>query len=338
MIRLLFLCKRRNIGYTYGTPVGLFNSARFVSEALARYDDIVSKVVDVVDGNSIDREVHQYRPTHVVLEALWVTPEKLEELLKLWPKVEWVVRGHSKAPFIAMEGIAMKWIGEYAKLTHKYKNFRFSANSPDFNEEVQVVFGARSVYLPNIYEPPKGGARKHKDGVIDVGCFGAIRPLKNQLLQAIAAIRFADEMHKPLKFHINANRTEQHGEQVLKNLRNLFKFTKHELVEHPWQQHADFLRLVRHMDIGLQVSLTESFNIVTADFVGQRVPIIVSPDITWMPRISMADPNSSRDIANKLKLMYRFKFLEVANSIALAVYNNDAIDEWLDYIDRTTPA
>lgn len=335
MIRLLLICKRRNIGYTYGVPFGLLNSARFVSEALARYEDVVSKVVDVIDGNSIDREVHLYRPTHVVLEALWVTPAKVEELLKLWPKVKWIVRGHSKAPFIAMEGIAMEWIGEYAKLANKYKNFEFSANSIEFNEEVRAVFHTKSVYLPNIYEPPpKVGHRKPKDEYIDVGCFGAIRPLKNQLLQAIAAIQFADQIHKPLKFHINANRTEQRGEQVLKNLQNLFKFTKHKLVEHKWQHHSTFLRLVRSMDLGLQVSLTESFNIVTADFVSQGVPIVVSPDITWMPRLSMANPNSSRDIVSKMKLAHRFGLIQTISKLSLARYNYNAIQEWLDYLDR----
>lgn len=335
MIKLLFLCKKRNVGYTYGgVPFGLLNSARFVAEALAGYSDITTKVMDVVDGNSIDKEVHHYRPTHVILEALWVTPEKVEELLKLWPKVKWIVRGHSKAPFIAMEGIAMDWIGRLAQIANKYKNFKLSANSPDFTEEISSVFHTNAVYLPNIYQPPRhAGHSKRHDGFIDIGCFGAIRPLKNQLLQAIAAIRFADDMHKSLRFHINGNRTEQNGEQVLKNIRNLFKFTKHELVEHKWQHHSDFLKLVRRMDLGLQVSLTESFNIVTADFVSQNVPIIVSPDITWMPRLSMASPNSSHDIVNKLKLAYRFNFLQIANNFALSSYNSDAIDEWLSYID-----
>ena len=333
MIRLLFVCKRRNVGYSYGIPFGLLNSARFVSNALGKYSCIASKVVDVVDGNSIDREVHLYRPTHVIIEALWATPEKIEELLKRWPKVKWIIRSHSKVPFIAMEGIAMEWIGKYAQLTEKYCNLEISANSPEFNEELSEIFDIDAVYLPNIYEPPKGGKRKNRDKVLDIGCFGAIRPLKNQLQQAIAAIRFADKIKKPLRFHINASRTEQKGEQVLKNLRNLFKHTKHELVEHSWQRHSTFLELVRQMDLGLQVSLTESFNIVTADFVSQGVPIVVSPDITWMPRIFMADPNSSDSIVRHLWLAHRFGFLNIAAKIALATYNDEAISEWLGYLE-----
>ena len=335
MIRLLFVCKRRNIGYNYGIPFGLLNSARFVSETLAKYECITAKVVDVVDGNSIDREVYLFKPTHVILEALWATPAKVEELLKLWPKVEWVVRGHSKAPFIAMEGIAMEWLGQYAQLTKKYDNFKISANSAEFNTETKDAFHVNSVYLPNIYYPPRmDSPKKVRDGYIDIGCFGAIRPLKNQLLQAIAAIKFADEMHKPLRFHINGNRTEQSGEQVLKNLRNLFKYTdqKHQLVEHSWQSHSNFLKLVRTMDLGLQVSLTESFNIVTADFVGQGVPIVVSPDITWMPGFAQADPTSSHDIVRKLKLAYRFPILRTVSKWSLAYYNCKATHAWLDWL------
>ena len=57
---------------------------------------------------------------------------------------------------------------------------------------------------------------------IDIGAYGAIRPLKNQLLQALAAIKFAESIGKTLRFHINITRIENNGDPVLKNLRNLF--------------------------------------------------------------------------------------------------------------------
>jgi len=44
-------------------------------------------------------------------------------------------------------------------------------------------------------------------------------------------------------------------------------------------EHNDFIRVVKSMDIGMQVSLSESFNIVAADFVSNGVPLVGSPDI-----------------------------------------------------------
>jgi hypothetical protein len=60
---------------------------------------------------------------------------------------------------------------------------------------------------------------KAEDQFLDVACFGAIRPLKNQLMQGVSAIRCAESIHKTLRFHINASRAEQKGDNVLKNLR-----------------------------------------------------------------------------------------------------------------------
>ena len=81
--RLLFICKLRS-GF-YGPSFGLINSCKFVANALAKYG-IEAKVVTVVDNNSIDREIHQYKPTHVFIEALWVVPSKFKELIPLHPR------------------------------------------------------------------------------------------------------------------------------------------------------------------------------------------------------------------------------------------------------------
>jgi hypothetical protein len=305
-----------------------------VGEAISRYG-VGAKVVDVVDGNFIDKEVSQYKPDFVMLEALWVTPDKIRELLKLHKRVEWIVRIHSKAPFLAMEGIAFEWLNEYKKIAALHKNFKISANNEYFNDDL-IDLGFKSVYLPNIYMPPNRYVRKIKDCILDIGCFGAIRPLKNQMLQAIAAIKFADRINKPLNFHINGDRTEQKGDQVLKNLRALFvPFNpRHRLVEHGWMPHNDFIKLIGRMDVGMQVSLTESFNIVTADFVGQDVPIIVSPDISWMPGIYQVDPNSADAMARRLQFAYYTKAvgLQKINRWYLDWYNELATDEWLDYL------
>src|SRR5580698_6050865 len=111
--RILFICKIRND--FYGPSFGLINSCRFISNALQK-NGIDSKVVSVNDNNDIDREVHNYRPTHVFIEALWVVPDKFQELIPLHPDVEWYVRIHSKIPFLANEGMAVEWLKKYYEL------------------------------------------------------------------------------------------------------------------------------------------------------------------------------------------------------------------------------
>jgi glycosyltransferase involved in cell wall biosynthesis len=282
------------------------------------------KVVDVADNNCIDREVNLYKPTHVIIEALWVVPEKFAVLTKLHPKVKWLVRLHSEVPFIANEGMAFDWIPKLAE----YPNVRVAANAPGICKDIQAVYGKEVVYLPNFYpihETPAPHVDSFWDTVkkffgitkiktieetsfnpLHIGCFGAIRPLKNQLIQAVAAMRFADSVGKVVHFHINGNRVEGKGDPVIKNIRKLFEGqSRHVLVEHPWMPHATFRELLKSMDMTLQVSFTETYNIVAADAIASGVPVITSDEIKFVPKELHASPTCTDDIIAKMKHLYK---------------------------------
>lgn len=350
-MRVLFILKHRDNpgggysdwgdGYGQHLSSGLFNSARFVSEMLVD-QGIESKLVHVIDNNFIDREVHQYKPTHVIIEAYWVVPEKFEILQKLHPKVKWIIRNHSKLPFLANEGMAMDWTIRY--LLHD--NVHVCSNSPETNDEMRFLVGqvygwdrkeiARRVFLLPNYYPLKKIDPVELDmskTALDICCFGAVRPLKNQLAQAVAAMKFADSMGKTLRFHINATRIEMNGSPILKNLRQLFALMpQHELVEHGWMPHSEFIKLIRTMDMGLQVSYSETFNIVLADCISQGVPVVGSPEIPWMSICSQADPNSIDDIVWKMQWAYwanRFVPWLRGNEWNLRAYNRDSELIWV---------
>jgi hypothetical protein len=338
--KILFIIKKRID--EYGKSYGLINSASFVSNYLEE-NGFASNVVEVKDANEIDREVTKNNPDIVIIEAIWVTPQKIKELFSIerHKKRVWIVRIHSKLSFLANEGIAMDWIGEYNKIQKENKdiNFIIAPNVNELTEDFNKIYKSdKFVFLPNIYFPKKYNLEikeniKNKDEV-NIGCFGAIRPMKNHLPQAVAAIEFGDEIGKKIRFHINANRIEQKGEQVFKNLINLFKNTKHELVLHDWMNHQDFINLVKQMDFGMQVSLTETFNIVAADFVYNEVPIVVSKDIEWMPFYSKANPNSTDSIKNKIYLNCFFEnvFVKKINKHFLITNNQKSGETWKEFI------
>jgi glycosyltransferase involved in cell wall biosynthesis len=282
-------------GQTMGS--GLRNSVHFVVGML-RSIGVTADVVEVRDNNDIDREVAAHRPSHVVIEALWVVPEKFEVLKPLHPNVAWVVRNHSQLPFLANEGIAIQWITGYLA-----RNVEVMCNSPRAVEDVREL--ARAFCLPdrlvtcgpNFYPiADTGPAMSRLDRsapVIRVGCFGAVRPLKNHLTQAIAAIAFARSLGKRLEFHVNGTRVEGSGEPVLKNLRAMFEGAHDaKLIEHGWLDHEEFLKLVSAMDAVMQVSFTETFNIVGADAAAAGVPLIASCEVPWLGEYGHADPTS----------------------------------------------
>ena len=332
-MKILFICKQRMSNY--GQSYGLLNSAQFVANVLNQ-NNIEAKVISVIDNNDIDREVHKYQPSHVVVEAFWVVPEKFDILCVLYPNVQWIVRAHSRIPFLSNEGIAFDWINGYIEKAREFSNFELSFNDIQTVREIKESLRYRSLYTPNIYYPIENkynidyGFDKNKV-LINIGCFGAIRPMKNHLIQAVASIMYGNLNGKKIKFHINASRIEQKGDNILKNLRNLFKNQVHELIEHSWLSHPDFIELVKTMDVGLQVSFSESFNIVAADFVHHGIPLIGSREINWLSWLYQADPNSASSICDKIDiaLFFRNWGLHNINKIKLKIHNRYALKQWL---------
>lgn len=89
------------------------------------------------------------------------------------------------------------------------------------------------------------------------------------------------------------------------------------------------------MNIGLQVSLTETFNIVAADFVSQGIPIIVSEQIDWMPSVyKVRNVNSSCAIQQKINAIWRDKFfgLHKISKLFLWWHNWKAKRAWLKFL------
>ncbi len=326
--RLLFIVKRR---HTYWGPdnecvtalsSGLTCSVGFVVDMLQRHG-ITANMVDVDDNNNIDAQVTLYKPAHVIIEAFWVVPSKFDVLKPLHPTVRWIVRNHSNMPFLASEGIATQWVIGYLQ-----RGVEVMSNSPNAVDDLAGVAVACGLpeslltYGPNVY--PDSGATAISVsspsfpaiGAIKIGCYGALRPLKNQMAQAIAALMFADAIGRPIEFHINGTRVEGEGGQALKNIVNLFASASPKagtLVQDAWLPHAQFIALQASMNIAMQVSFSETFNIVSADAVMSSIPIVGSPDIPWLGTYGQADPTSVNSIA----------------SIMLAIWNSSSTELYL---------
>jgi len=338
MSKLLFILKRREdynavIHNNIGLSTGLYNSAKFMNDMMVK-SGFESNLEVAIDNNCIDRLINKHKPTHVIIEALWVVPSKFSVLQKLHPNVKWIIRLHSEMPFMAGEGMAMDWLVEYSK----FKNIVIACNAPRMLREIKLICGDKKViYLPNYY-PQKmvhKSFNRNKD-TIDVACFGAIRPLKNHLVQAFAAIEFAEKINKKLRFHINAGRIEMKGDAVKNNIRGLFEQisekTGHQLINHTWTPREEFLKTCSQMDIGLQCSFSETFNIVGADLISQGVPLVGSKEIPWSSSFFNADPTNSKEICNKLLRTYKYPQINVKlNQYQLNYYTNNTKKIWNKY-------
>ena len=354
MARIQFILKAREVPFTDEAPAdgvkkkflssGLLNSASFVKNMLADMGHTV-QLDHAIDNNCIDRLVTMFKPDIAIIEAYWVVPEKFEILTKLHPKIKWVIRNHSAIPFLANEGIAMDWSLRYMD----YKNVYLCSNDVRTDLEMKDLISVykpewsraqveeRVTLLSNFYpETFTPRPRKEPSEYVDLACFGALRPLKNHLIQAVAAIQFAEKHGKKLRFHINGTRIEMKGEPIFHNLQRMFNLLPHELVQHPWKDHPQFCDTLREMDCAMQVSYTETFNIVTADAVVNDVPVITSSDIVWVDPAFYADPNSSPSIVAALERAIHLAGPtdHFRNRHGMHVFNEKSKSLWSDFINR----
>jgi len=342
--RILFILKRREdynpIKHSpQGLSTGLFNSASFMVDMLNEMKIDASLEV-AVDNNDIDRLVTSYQPTHVIIEALWVVPSKFNVLTKIHPDVKWIIRLHSEMPFMAGEGMAMDWLGDYLD----YPEISIGINAPRMLSECRSWLSVakdltpeqaeqRIIYMPNFY-PQNYKTKVYDDHKywIDIACFGAIRPLKNHMIQAVAALEFACKQKKQLRFHINAGRIEMQGQSALNNLQGMFQHLAdhgHQLIAHEWCPRDEFLEICAQMDIGMQCNFSETFNIVSADLISQGVPIVGSSEIPWASSWFNARPTETAEIVEALERTHKLAGLNTwHNQLRLTSYTNKSRRIW----------
>lgn len=339
-MKILFVLKERfysknNVSY------GLMNSAKQVADYLETLGH-ECKLVTVIDGNFIDKELFEYKPNIVIIEALWVTGAKMKELIEIrrYKHIKWVVRVHSDIGFLAAETQATKYINDYIEL--QKENLFISMNNLTFNNHISEALEHNFIYLPNIITTKNRLFIRHKKpkNHIDIGCFGSLRILKNQCYQALCAMDMADRLGKKLRFHITVDvgmNENNNRYPVLKNLEEIFRNSKHDLIKHDWLNHDEFEKLIRKMDIGMQLSYTESFNIVAADFINMNVPIVVSHAITWMPFICKTSTVEYEKTIKKLIFIYKIRKSWILNKWMkrnLLYYNTSSKIRWTTFIDK----
>lgn len=266
---------KRVTGHTK-QATGLTNCIDHIVNA---FDNFARCEIDNLDH--VFYAIQRHNPKKLIFEAIFATPEWVQKIRSVYPNLKMYMHLHSDIPFLATEGMAF----------HVIKQM-IDCNVGIICNDLRTVYAIRMIvedtyvrYLPNIYTCNFfDKIEKPESDFLDIACFGSIRPMKNQVNQAIAAMKFCNMRNKKLRFHTNLGRSES-GDNVKASLKGVFTMNhKHELISHPWMSQKEFIQLLRTMDFGLQVSMSETFNLVAADYVAAGIPIVVSEEIKWAPK------------------------------------------------------
>ena len=86
---------------------------------------------------------------------------------------------------------------------------------------------------------------------------------------------------------------------------------------------------MRNMDLSLQVSFSETFNIVSADAAISNVPLVVSSEVFWAAHLQ-ADPTDLGDMVAKMHVPWsgRAGDLQKKNYEGLVAYDTASEAAW----------
>jgi hypothetical protein len=277
--------------------------------------------------------------THVVIMAPWITPRDLEALIKYFPCIEFAVQFHCNVGAIHGDYRGTGNLRNYIDLMFSYPNLHVASNSARFARWASAAYDADVVLLPNLYPLKKIELFNHPSLLpIKIGSFGAIRKEKNFITACAAALVIQKNLGAPVQFHISVG-----GESMAKDVLDAISqmtdgVPGFNVVKHRWMAWDKFHALVRQMDILLQPSYTESFNMVTADGVLAGVPSVVSTAIEWAPEDWKADSDDAVAIADcGLWMLENLPKAREQGVCALEVHDKFSLHKWKEYLKCTDP-
>jgi glycosyltransferase involved in cell wall biosynthesis len=199
----------------------------------------------------------------------------------------------------------------FRSLSMSVHNVKVAANNVRVQESLSKMFNFQCLLLPNLYDTEsfvKPYPHKSITSPFKIGSFGAGRPWKNQLSAAQAAVIIGRNLGVDIELYVNSRRLDG-GERMDESRDELFADLQGcKVIKVPWQTWPRFLQTVSNMNLLLQPSFDETFNVVTADGIAAGVPSVTASSIEWTPRSWWATCEDPSDIARVGLYLIQDKF------------------------------
>lgn len=335
----VFLCYK-NFGACQGiSHIGLGVSALNTSKNLQEMG-IRAQVFALKDDQALKDLLANADPlpTHVNIAAPWILTTTFQELCAMYPDTQFSMTSHSNVGFLQADINGISLIKQALDLEGGTSNFHLAGNSREFQNWVENTFKAPCTYLPNLYylhdKMGQGDGWSWDGGSLRIGCFGATRIQKNFVSAVAAAMEIASWTGVQTQIWINSGRDDGPESNRLRLAigQLVSEMPNVSLQLYNWSSWGAFKRLLGTMNLLIQPSYTESFNMVTADGIVMGVPSVVSDAITWAPDNWMARVDDTTDIARTgLALLSDPTTLQDGVK-ALKGYVRDGRRAWVDYL------
>lgn len=320
-----------------GLTVAGYSTARFLREhGIDAHAHAVRHNVDVVHAIDKYNSTHIESLTHVVISAPWLSLYDVGKLVKRYRDIKFVILSHSNVGFLQADPHGISLYRQYLELSRApgFENLQVGGNCAQFTNWFQIAYGAKCVLLPNLY--PSNNIRskiwkRKKNYLLKIGSFGAIRPEKNFMTAAAAAVAVRAMTGLNVELHMSTGGDGCKSTTLPAIVQMTEGIKGFKLIRHDWETWEKFIQLVAKMDVLIQVSYTESFNMITADGISVGVPSVVSPVIWWTPDSWKANPDDAMDVATKTIELVTERQNYVGYK-ALRIHNNKSLKHWIQFL------
>lgn len=209
--------------------------------------------------------------------------ETLEQLLGMHENI--ILSIHSTICNLQTEGDAFSRLLRLGN--SRIRNLRFTCPSLVECEGLNAVTEGNYIYLPNTFSYPVSEAEiLHRisskcqiwNRPLRISLFCEYRPMKNILTQVAAVAKFTQLYNRPVELHVFS---PGNPSPIFENMVNICRYTGTNLIVHERMCNEECFRLQGSMDIGLQVSLSETLSYVAFEQMIQGVPVIGSDSIPF---------------------------------------------------------
>jgi len=276
--------------------------------------------------------------THVIISAPWIPTAKLADLAVKYPKIQFTVVCHSNVGFLMADTNGVKLLRQELELQKLVDNFQVAGNNANFTKWASTVYQTEVVFLPNLYnlEGMKNPNKRHywKPGhLLKIGCFGAVRPLKNAISATAAALQIAVLLDVDTEIWFSSGRNEG-AVGIMSAIEQLVaNHPKIKIRHNDWQAWPGFRDTVGKMHLLMQPSYTESFNMVTADGIYEGVPSVVSDVIDWVPKNWVGKADDVNDLARVgMELLTMPRQEAKAGQKAIKKYVANGVKAWESFL------
>ena len=198
---------------------------------------------------------------------------------------------HSTISFLQVEKEAFENVQEYLQISHP----RFFIANPCRYEVsgFRAYAKANVVYLPNTYNSEfKMRKRKRSRSPLKVALFCAYRPFKNIMTQITACSLLCRKL--PLELHL----LESKMNSVYHNTLLLLKNMDFPVILHPQCGNSEMHHILEQIDIGLQVSYSETFSYIIYEHMLHGSPTVSSTTVPFASKV--VDFNDAEKIATAI--------------------------------------